>query len=272
PQQVESLLGEEDARLFCRYFDITEFGNFEGHNILHVEEDIKVIAKLMGVTLERLSEVIARGKRILFEAREHRIKPHRDEKILTAWNGLMLRSFAEAARVLGRKEYLRTAIENANFLLRNMKRDGRLLRTHNNGESKLNAYHEDYAYLIDGLLALYEATFDAKWLDEAETLTETMITQFWDEESGGFYFTGTDHEALITRTKDFYDNAIPAGNSVAAHFLIRLSLLTGEDRFRRLAQQILKLMKSSLMRAPSAFGHLLCALDLYLASPYEIAL
>src|SRR5262249_39051265 len=147
PQQVESLLGEEDARLFCRYFDITEFGNFEGHNILHVEEDIKVIAKLMGVTLERLSEVIARGKRILFEAREHRIKPHRDEKILTAWNGLMLRSFAEAARVLGRKEYLRTAIENADFLLRNMKRDGRLLRTHNNGESKLNAYHEDYAYL-----------------------------------------------------------------------------------------------------------------------------
>lgn len=272
PQQVTHLLGEEDARLFCRYFDITEFGNFEGHNILHIEEDLNVIAKLMGVSPERLSEVIARGKRILFETRETRIKPHRDEKMLTAWNGLMLRSFAEAARVLGREEYLSAAIENANFLLTNMKRDGRLLRTHKDGESKLNAYLEDYAYLIDGLLALYEATFDARWFDEAEALTKTIIAQFWDDESGGFFFTGSDHETLITRTKDFYDNAIPAGNSVAAHFLLRLSLFTGEERYRRLAEQILELMKASMMRAPSAFGHLLCALDLYLASPYEIAL
>src|SRR5262249_8780961 len=135
PQQVAHLLGEEDARLFCRYFDVTEFGNFEGHNILHIEEDAKVIAKLMGVTPDRLNEVISRGKRILFETREARIKPHRDEKMLTAWNGLMLRGFAEAARVLDREDYLKTAIDNAKFLLTNSKRDGgpdgpRLLRTH----------------------------------------------------------------------------------------------------------------------------------------------
>src|SRR5262245_43563803 len=272
PHEVAHLLGDEDAGLFCRYFDVTEIGNFEGQSILHVEQDAMTIAKFMRVEPERLSDVIARGKQILFESRETRIKPHRDEKMLTAWNGLILPTFDEAARVLDREDYLATAIRNADFLLTKMKRDGRLLRTHKEGESKLNAYIEDYAYLIDGLLALYEATFDQRWFDEARALAETMIAQFWDEEAGGFYFTSSDHEALITRTKDFYDNAIPAGNSVAAHFLIRLSLLTGQELYRRLAEQILKLMSSSMMRVPSAFGHLLCALALYLASPYEIAL
>ncbi|MCI0664321.1 MAG: thioredoxin domain-containing protein, partial [Acidobacteria bacterium] len=270
-EEVEELLGEDDARLFCRYFDISATGNFEGHNILHIEEEIEVIAKLMGVTTERLVEVTARGKRILFEAREKRIKPHRDEKMLTAWNGLMLRSFAETARVLDRQDYLEVAMKNAVFLLTHLQKNGRLLRTYKDGESKLNAYLEDYAYLIDGLLALYEATFDLRWIEEARKLTETMIEQFWDSKAGGFFFTSTDHEQLITRTKDFYDNAIPAGNSVAAHVLIRLSLLTGEERYRQIAEQILKLMKNIVMRAPSAFGHLLCALDLYLASPFEIA-
>ncbi len=272
PREVKALLGEEDGRLFCRYFDASEFGNFEGHSILHVEEDASVIAKLMGVATERLHEAVARGKRILFEARKTRIKPHRDEKMLTAWNGLMLRSFAEAARVLDRDDYLDVAIHNANFLLTALRQDGKLLRTHKSGESKLNAYHEDYAYLIDGLMALYEATFDARWFDEAVALAETMIAQFWDDEASGFFFTAADHETLITRTKDYYDNAIPAGNSVAAHVLIRLTLLTGDDRYRRLAERVLKLMAASMMRAPSAFGHLLCALDLHLASPYEIAI
>ncbi len=272
PAEVSALLGEEDARLFCRYFDVTAMGNFEGHSILHVDEDLEVIAKLMGVTPERMAEALERGKRILFEEREKRVKPHRDEKMLTAWNGLMLRSFAEASRALGRKDYLEVATKNANFLLNDLQQAGRLLRTHKGGESKLNAYLEDYAYLIDGLAALYEATFDLRWFEEARRLTETMIEQFWDSESGGFYFTSADHEQLITRTKDFYDNATPAGNSVAAYVLIRLSLLTGEDRYRQMAETVLKLMKAAMMRAPSAFGHLLCALDFFLASPYEIAL
>jgi uncharacterized protein len=272
PGEVAALLGDEDARLFCRYFDVSEMGNFEGHNILHVDEEIAVIARLMGVTKERLIEVIDRGRRILFAAREKRIKPHRDEKMLTAWNGLMLRSFAEAGRALGRSDYLAAAIKNADFLLTHLQRDGRLLRTHKDGESKLNAYVEDYAYLIDGLLALYEATFDLRWFAEARRLAETMIEQFWDGEAGGFFFTSSDHEQLITRNKDFYDNAIPSGNSVASHALLRLSLFTGEERYRRIAGQILSLMRNVMMRAPGAFGHLLCALDLYLASPYEIAI
>ncbi len=270
--EVEALLGEEDARLFCRYFDVTEIGNFEDHNILHIDQEAEVIAKLMGVTLDRMNEVIERGKRILFEAREKRVKPHRDEKMLSSWNGLMLRSFAEAARVLDREDYLDVATSNANFLLTHLKRDGRLLRTHKDGESKLNAYLEDYAFLADALLALYEATFDVRWFDEARSLAETMIEQFWDGEAGGFFFTSSDHEPLITRTKDFYDNATPAGNSVTAHVLMRLSLLTGEERYRRMAGIILRMMEAAIRRAPSAFGHMLSALDLYLASPYEIAI
>ncbi|MEO6724196.1 MAG: thioredoxin domain-containing protein [Blastocatellia bacterium] len=272
PKEVEALLGIEDAKLFCHYFDVTEHGNFEDHNILHVDEDAGMIAKLMGVTVDRLNESIARGKQILFDAREQRVKPFRDEKMLTAWNGLMLRTFAEAARVLNRKDYLEVAINNANFLLKELKRDGRLLRTHKDGASKLNAYLEDYAYLADGLLALYEATFDIHWFNEARALVETMIEQFWDQTDSGFFFTGADHETLITRTKDFYDNAIPAGNSVAAHLLLRLSHLTGEQEYRQKTEQILKLLAPAMLRSPSAFGHLLCALDYDLSSPYEIAI
>lgn len=271
-QEVEALLGEKDAKLFCRYFDISEFGNFEGHSILHVESEVESIAKFMRVTVEELNQVIERGKRILFEVREKRIKPFRDEKMLTAWNGLMLRSFAEAARVLDRQDYLDVAMKNASFLLSQLKKNGRLLRTHKAGESKLNAYLEDYAYLADGLLALYEATFDLRWFEEAHSLIETMIEQFWDEEEGGFFFTSSDHEKLITRTKDWYDNATPGGNSVAAHVLLRLALLTGEDGHRSKAERILNLLKPAMMRSPNAFGHLLCALDLYLASPYEVAI
>ncbi len=272
PEEVVALLGEEDARLFNRYFDVSEMGNFEGHSILHVDEDVDVIARLMRAPRERLLEVIERGRPILFDARKKRVKPYRDEKILTAWNGLMMRSFAEASRAFDRKDYLEAATRNAEFLLANLRRDGRLLRTYKDGESKLNGYLEDYAYVVDGLLALYEASFDLRWFEEARALTETMIEQFQDAEAGGFFFTSADHETLITRTKDFYDNAIPSGNSVAAAALLRLSLFTGEGRYRQIAETILRLMKSTMMRAPSAFGYLLSALDLLLASPYEIAI
>jgi uncharacterized protein YyaL (SSP411 family) len=275
PQEVDSLLGAEDGRLFRRYFDVTETGNFEDSNILHVDEERAVIAKLMGVAPERLDQVLERGKRLLFEARESRIKPHRDEKTLTAWNALMLRSFAEAGRALDRPDYLEIAVRNAEFLLTSMRPEGagdRLLRTYKDGRSKLNAYLEDYAYLSDALLALYEATFDEKWFVHARSMADAMIRQFWDHEEGGFYFTSEDHETLITRTKDFYDNAIPAGNSVAVGVLLRLGLLTGEARYRELAERVLKSMKPMMMRAPTAFGHLLSALDFYMASPYEIAL
>jgi uncharacterized protein YyaL (SSP411 family) len=272
PEEVTALLGAEDASLFNRYFDVSEVGNFEGHNILHIDEDIDVIARLMKVSRERMAEAVERGRKILFEAREKRVKPYRDEKILTGWNGLMIRSFAEASRAFDRNDYLKIAIRNADFLLTKLRRDGRLLRTHKDGESKLNGYLEDYAYVVDGLLALYEASFDPRWFEEAQALAGIMIAQFWDDEAGGFFFTSADHEKLITRSKDFYDNAIPSGNSAAAAALTRLALFTGEDRYRSMAETILRLMKQAMMRAPSAFGRMLSALDLFLASAYEIAI
>ncbi len=273
PEQVTALFGAEDAKLFNHYFDISAFGNFEhGTSALHIDDEISVVAKSLNVTSEHLTEVIARGKKILFEARELRIKPARDEKILTAWNGLMLRSFAEAARVLKREDYLQIAIRNAEFLTKELKRDGRLLRTHKDGQSKLNAYQEDYAYLIDGLLSLYEATFDEKWFSEARALADTMIEQFWDENDGGFFFTSNDHEKLINRAKESHDNASPSGNSVAAHVLQRFALFTNEPRYRDCAERTLKLLANSISRYPNAFGHLLCAMDFYLSHPHEIAI
>jgi uncharacterized protein YyaL (SSP411 family) len=272
PEEVVALLGEEDARLFNRYFDVSRLGNFEERNILHLDEDLFAIAKLMQVAPEKLTEVVERGRRALFEAREGRVKPVRDEKILTAWNGLMLRSFAEAARALGRADYREVAVKNADFLLTHLRRDGRLLRTYKDGESKLNGYLEDYAFLVDGLLALYEATFETRWFTEAQALAETMIAQFWDEERGGFFFTSHDHESLISRQKDLHDNATPSGNSVATHTLLRLALLTGEERYRKLAERTLRIMRNVLLRMPGGFGHLLCALDFYLSSPHEIAI
>ncbi len=273
PEEVASLLGTEDAQLFNRYFDVTPHGNFEhAMSALHIDTELTAVAKIMKVTPERLAAAITRGKQLLFEAREHRIKPARDEKILTAWNGLMLRSFAEAARVLKRDDYLQIAINNAEFLITQLKRDGRLLRTHKDGQSKLNAYQEDYAYLIDGLLSLYEATFDERWFVEARALADTMIALFGDENEGGFFFTSNDHEQLISRAKESYDNATPSGNSVAAAALQRLAMFTNEARYRDYAERTMKLLANQISRFPNAFGHLLCALDLHLSNAHEIAL
>ena len=273
PEEVIALLGEEDGQLFNRYFDVSEHGNFEhGTSALHIDTELTAVARILNVTPERLNEAITRGKQILFEAREQRIKPARDEKILTAWNGLMLRSFAEAARVLKNDHYLQIAVRNAEFLTTHLKRDGRLLRTHKDGQSKLNAYQEDYAYLLDGLLSLYEATFDERWFVAARDLADTMIALFWDENEGGFFFTSHDHEQLIARAKESYDNATPSGNSVAASALQRLAMFTNDARYRDYAERTLKLLANQIARFPNAFGHLLCALDLALSNAHEIAI
>jgi hypothetical protein len=272
PGEIKEILGEKDGDLFCRYYDVTDWGNFEGQNILNIPRDREIVAKLENVSVDELAAVIERGRKKLFDHREHRIKPHRDEKVLTAWNGLMLRSFAEAANALDREEYRQIAIKNAEFLLTHLRRDGRLLRTYRDGVSKLNGYLEDYALLADGLLAVYEATFDWHWLEEARALTDTMIVKFWDDVDGGFYFTGKDHEELITRSKEFYDNATPSGNSVAADVLLRLAILFDERDFERRAVKVFRLMHDPVSRYPSAFGHLLGAMDFYFSTPKEIAI
>ena len=270
--EIKELLGERDAALFAAYYNVTDAGNFEGENILNVTRDLPEVAASENVTVEQLTETLAGARQTLFAAREKRVKPARDEKVLTAWNGLMLRGFAEAAAILKRSDYLEVAKKNAQFLLDNLRRDGLLLRTYKDGHAKLNAYLEDYAFFIDGLVTLFETSGELHWLEEAFGLTATMIDEFWDDEEGGFFYTGRSHEDLIVRSKDFFDNATPSGNSVAAEALLRIGQLTVNSDYQRRAATILRLMASTVQRYPSGFGCLLCALDFYLGTPKEIAL
>ena len=270
--EVKELLGERDAALFAAYYNVTDAGNVEGENILNVTRSLLEVSTAENVTTKQLTQTLETARKVLLAAREKRVKPARDEKILTAWNGLMLASFAEAAAILNRPDYLEVARKNAQFILANLRRDGLLLRTYKDGHAKLNAYLEDYAFFIDGLVTLFETSGELQWLEEARTLTATMIEEFWDDEEGAFFYTGRSHENLIVRSKDFFDNATPAGNSVAAEILLRIGLLTDDADYHRRAATILRTMASTVQRYPSGFGRLLCALDFYLGTPKEIAL
>jgi len=271
-EEVESIVGEGEGGLFCRYYGVTRGGNFEGRNILHIPTPADVFARLNNLSRERLTEILEHKRKALFEAREARPKPGRDEKVLTSWNGLMLRSFAEAANALDREDYRRVAVRNAEFLLSNLCRNGSLLRSFKDGRARFNGYLEDYACLIDALISLYEATFDPRWIGEAGKFAERMVSKFWDPRDKGFFFTADDHEPLIHRPKEFQDNATPSGNSVAAFALLRLWKLTGDERWPQYATAVLERVAELLPRHPSAFPHLLCALDFFLGKPKEIAI
>lgn len=270
PEEINQLLGEDDGRIVAAYYDVTPAGNFEEKNILHVPRTAQAVAAELKVTVERLQEVIERNKPLLFEAREKRIKPGRDEKAIAAWNGMMLTSFAEASTVLERDDYRRLAERNAEFMLDTLCRAGTLLHVYKDGQAKHHGYLDDYACVASGLLSLYEATGEIRWLRECITLTEQMCEEFWDETDGGFFYTSTRGEQLIVRNKDFMDNATPAGNSVAAELLLRLALLTENQSHARKAVTIFRLLRDQMARYPSAFGYLLGALDFQLSTPQEI--
>src|ERR1043166_269866 len=282
----EALLGHEDARLFCAYYGITEGGNFEERNILNVARPAAEVARESGVSEGRLAEAVARGRRILFEARDGRVKPGRDEKVITAWNGLMLESFAEAAAVLEREDYRAIAVRNADFINSSLTTDGPnggtnvsgstngglLLHVYKDGQAKHAGFLDDYAFVASALVTLYETTGDLRRLQAALRLADRMIEEFWDEEEGGFFYNGQSGERLIVRQKDYFDNATPSGNSVAAETLLRLSTLTGNEDYRRKAVNTLRLVRDAVERYPAAFGYALGALDFYLSTPKEIAL
>jgi uncharacterized protein YyaL (SSP411 family) len=272
PAEIATIVGEDDARIFNLYYDVSEAGNFEGKNILQILYTREAAARELKIDVGILDETLERCRRKLFEHRETRIKPFRDEKILTAWNGLMLAAFAKASAVFGRADYLDVARKNADFLLENLQQNGRLLRTWKDGKAKLNAYIEDYANLADGLIELYQASGELRYLDEARRLADLMITEFWDEESGGFFFTSGDHEELIVRNKDFYDNATPSGNSAGADVLVRLAKFYGEEKYERFATTILRLAATQLARYPQGFGRSLSAMEFHLAHVKEIAI
>ena len=273
PAEIEALLEPHTAAIFESYYGVSERGNFEGKNILSVVRTPENIAERFRISVAEVEQALASARFKLFQARELRVKPGRDEKVLTEWNGLMIHALAECGVVLGRSDALQAAAKAADFILQQMSQaDGRLLRSYKDGRARLNAYLEDYAALIRGLLALYEATFDLRWLGEATRLAQIMFAQFHDAENGGFFQTGVDHEALVARRKDVVDNAIPSGNSLAAEVLLRLAVFLDKDDYRREAGRIVLMLKESMASQPTGFGRMLGVLDAYLAPSQEVAI
>jgi len=269
-KEIAGLLGEHNARLFNSFYGVTAGGNFEGHNILNVLRTPEEAARELKVPEERLADVLERGRRVLFEAREKRIKPGRDEKVLTAWNGLMIESFAEASAALGREDYRLVAERAASFVLSTLRRGGLLLHVYKDGQARHVGFLDDYSYVLSALITLFETTGEARWLTESKALADKMLEEFWDEDEGGFFYTGRSGEQLIVRNKDYFDNATPSGNSVAADALLRLATLTGEEDYQRKAVNVLRLVRDTAERYPNAFGYALGAVDFYLSSPKEI--
>jgi uncharacterized protein YyaL (SSP411 family) len=272
PAEVKAALGDEDGALFCAFYDVTEAGNFEQKNILHVDHSLTEVAEQQGVSIERLEQALARGREVLYNMRSERVWPGLDNKILTGWNGLMLRSFAEAARVLGRDDYRANAERTATFLLTTMNSDGRLLRSYRDGQAKLKGYLEDYANLALAVLELYQTTHNARWFSAARHLADQMLDLFWDDEDGGFFSTGKDHEELVGRPKELMDNATPSGNSSATELLLRLAAYTGEDTYHSRAESILRPLVPAMAQHPSALSQMLIALDFLVGPTYEVAL
>ncbi len=273
PEEIRQILGDsEEAMAALSYWGVDLGPNFEGKSILYVPRDPAEVAAEMKFSPERLSELIAGARAKLYEAREKRVHPGRDEKVLASWNGMMCRVFAEAGRALGRANYTGIAVRNAEFLLSDMREHGRLLRSWKDGRAKLPAYLEDYAMVGDGCLAVYEATFNRRWLDEARQLADEVILLFWDESQEGFFDTGRDHEALVVRPRNLLDAAVPSGSSVAIELLLMLAVLTGEEKYERLALAALRPMADLMNRYPTGFGRWLCALDFHLGPVSEVAL
>jgi uncharacterized protein YyaL (SSP411 family) len=270
--EIEQVLGKEEAQLFCSVYGVSAEGNWEGHNILNLSRPLAQEARLLQVTEDELRQRLDRSRKKLLEVRNRRVWPGRDDKILTSWNGLMIAAFAQSCQVLETPAYLDAARRAADFVLSRMRgKDGRLLRTCGAGApAKLNAYLEDYAFLADALVTLYEASFEPRWLETALALAGIMIDRFWDDAEGGFFYTGNDHEQLIARTKDPHDSSIPSGNSMAVTALLRLAKLTGRRDLFDKAERTLHLFKPLLSTAPQAAAQMLNALDFYLGPVDEV--
>jgi uncharacterized protein YyaL (SSP411 family)/aryl-alcohol dehydrogenase-like predicted oxidoreductase len=276
PEEIADILGEKDARLFNTYYDITAGGNWEGKNIPNTPRSLYDVAREFGLEADELLNRLVGLRDRVYEARSRRVRPGLDDKILTAWNGLMIGAMANGSRVLGEARYLEGAREAADFVLGTLRRDdGALLRTYREGKAHLNAYLEDYAFLADGLIDLYEAGGDAPYLRHAERLVERILTDFGENESSrsgsAFYNTAADHEHLLMRYRDGSDGATPSANAVAASALGRLSYHLDRADFREASIGAIKAYGRTIAQFPRAFARSLSVVDLLLESPIELA-
>jgi len=269
--EVKQILGEQDAELFCDYYDVTDAGNWEGHNILNVPRPIETVAKLHKVSAADLETRLGACRKKLFEIREKRVKPHLDDKILASWNGLMIASLAKGSRILGDDRYRVAAARASEFVLDKMTKDGRLQRTYRQGRAHTPGYLDDHAFMIEALLNLYEATFDVKWLDRAVALNDRVLKHFRDEKAGGLFFIADDGEKVLVRSKDSSDNATPSGNSVELMNLLRLAILLDRKDLDEEARRLLHAFSNQLGESPFSSERMLSALDFHLRRPREVA-
>ncbi|MBN2563594.1 MAG: thioredoxin domain-containing protein [Phycisphaerae bacterium] len=299
PDEIKAVLGKEDGAFFCGYYGVTVAGNFEGHSILHVPQEASEFAREKGLSPEELEDRMTPLRRKLREAREARVRPGKDDKVIAAWNGMMISALSRGYQVLGEERFLKAAEKAANFALTEMVRDGTLLRTYRGkgdggdegvrspkatcgtgvspvatpagrrchsmtllgGLSRLPAYLDDYAEMAGALTDLYEATFDLRWLEAADRLAGRMVADFWDEENGGFFYTSASHKNLLARTKPYYDGAVPSGNSTATLVLLRLSEFLDNAEYRKKAEAVLASAASLIRAQPRGYLNLLWAAD-----------
>ena len=279
PDEVKAVLGDEDGALFCEYYGVTEGGNFEGRSILNVPRELGESAQARGITPKDLEARLAKLRHKLRETRDGRVRPGKDDKVLAAWNGMTISALARGYQALVEERFLKAAERAADFVLTAMVRDDALVRTYRGqgdraaeGAGKLPAYLDDYAEMAGGLVDLYEATFDVRWLDAADRLTRRMVVDFWDEEHGGFFYTSAAHKNLLVRTKPYCDGAVPSGNSTATLVLLRLSTLLDNTAYYGKAEATLRSMRDLMLAHPRAYLNLLCAADFYLHPTREIAI
>ena len=260
-EELRKLLGE-DADAVLPYWSVSAHGNFEGANILHVRAGVR----------RPNADVLERARATVFAAREQRVRPARDDKVLASWNGLMLRAVCEAARILDDADARALALSNAEFLRSRMMRDGRIMRSHKDGVSRITGFLEDYAAAGLGMLAAYELTFDASFVQHARVLSRGMVEWFWDDKTGAFFDTPHDQQELLTRPRDITDNATPSGTSLAVELLLRLGDLTADADMVRRARAVLETLAEPMARYPLAFGHALTAADMAVYGAVQLAL
>ena len=273
PQEVKAALGAERAAAFCRVYDVTEAGNFEGRNILHLAKPIAACARVLDREAASLAAELEADRAVLLAVRGRRPRPGRDDKVLVSWNGLMIDAMARAGAVLDEPRYRAAAAAAADFLLAHLRDErGRLLHCWRDGQARHNAFLDDHASLCNALVTLYETQSGPRWLDEATGLADAMLARFADTEGGGFFYTSSDHEPLIARKKDLWDTPAPSSTGLTVTALLRLARHTGRDDYRRAVEETLQASMPWMERASLGVGQLLFALDAWLVARNEPAL
>lgn len=274
PQEVKDHLGSELGDLYCRFYDINQAGNFEdGLNIPHIPITPEIFAEQNGMDLAEIETLLEEARRLLFMAREKRVHPLKDDKIITSWNGLMVAALAKGYGALGDELHIDAAKYAASFILKKLRKsDGQLFRRYRQGDVAHPGYLDDYSFLVWGLIELYEATFNISYLEEAVEINQVMIDLFWDEAGGGFYFTGKENEVLIVRSKEIYDGALPSGNSVAALNLMRLGRMTGNIELEKKADELTRAFSRDIATYPVGYSQFLSVLDFMVGPSFEIVI